>query len=48
VLGDLSSALHVAVLVPGSDVDVARFDRTVLPIARSLHEVAQGHVTVIA
>jgi hypothetical protein len=26
----------------------SRFDRTVLPIARSLHEVAQGHVTVIA
>ncbi|MDH6574885.1 alpha/beta hydrolase [Kitasatospora sp. MAP5-34] len=59
VYGDLGSAQRVAVLVPGSDADLARFDRSVDPLrspagmARALvaeeHRQAPGsHTAVIA
>ncbi|CCH34729.1 alpha/beta hydrolase [Actinosynnema sp. NPDC047251] len=49
VFGDLATARHVAVVVPGSDVDGARFDRTVGRMARSLHgAVGRSDVAVVA
>ncbi|MEV0680676.1 alpha/beta hydrolase [Actinosynnema sp. NPDC050436] len=49
VFGDLAHARHVAVVVPGSDVDGARFDRTVGRMARSVHDaVGRPDVAVVA
>ncbi|MEU4801789.1 alpha/beta hydrolase [Actinosynnema sp. NPDC023587] len=49
VFGDLAHARHVAVVVPGSDVDGARFDRTVGRMARSLFDaVGRSDVAVVA
>ncbi|TWP53290.1 hypothetical protein FKR81_04785 [Lentzea tibetensis] len=49
VLGDISTARHVAVIVPGSDVDVARFDRTVGRMARELYDhTARDDLAVVA
>ncbi|MEU5694155.1 alpha/beta hydrolase [Actinosynnema sp. NPDC020468] len=47
VYGDAGAA-HVAVVVPGSDVDGARFDATVGRMARSLHDVVGADVAVVA
>ncbi|RDI33238.1 alpha/beta hydrolase [Lentzea flaviverrucosa] len=41
VVGDLSTARDVVVLVPGSDVDVGRFERTVGRMASNLYEQAR-------
>jgi hypothetical protein len=48
VIGDLRRAHDIAVVIPGSDVDEARFDRTVLPKARALYEQAHGDLAAIA
>lgn len=49
VHGDLARAAHVAVIVPGSDVDGERFDVTVGRMARSLHaSVGRDDVAVVA
>ncbi|XVV02891.1 alpha/beta hydrolase [Actinosynnema sp. CA-248983] len=49
VHGDLAHAPHVAVVVPGSDVDGDRFDATVGRMARALHaEVGRDDVAVVA
>ena len=49
VHGDLSRAAHVAVVVPGSDVDGERFDVTVGRMARDLHAaVGRDDVAVVA
>lgn len=49
VFGDLAHARHVAVVVPGSDVDLARFDRTVGRMARSVFDaVGRSDVAVVA
>ncbi|KXK63715.1 hypothetical protein AWW66_01775 [Micromonospora rosaria] len=47
VVGDLRRAAHVAVVVPGADVDAARFDRTVRQAA-DLQEEAGDDTAVIA
>ncbi|SDN90497.1 alpha/beta hydrolase [Lentzea jiangxiensis] len=41
VVGDLGTARDVVVVVPGSDVDVDRFDRTIGRMAVNLHEQAR-------
>ncbi|HEX6344872.1 alpha/beta hydrolase [Umezawaea sp.] len=47
-LGDLPRARHVAVVVPGSDVDVRRFGR-LLAVARAVHTAAgRDDVAVVA
>ncbi|GAB2982651.1 alpha/beta hydrolase [Saccharothrix stipae] len=49
VHGDLTRAAHVAVVVPGSDVDEQRFDATVGRMARDLHaSVGRDDVAVVA
>ncbi len=49
VHGDLTRAAHVAVVVPGSDVDGSRFDATVGRMARDLHAaVGRDDVAVVA
>ncbi|MGW2559824.1 alpha/beta hydrolase [Streptomyces sp. NPDC001514] len=47
VYGDLDRARHVAVIVPGSDIDAGTFDRT-SAMARSLYEATNGLTAVIA
>ncbi|ROO87310.1 alpha/beta hydrolase family protein [Actinocorallia herbida] len=47
VVGDLDHAAHVAVIVPGSDIDASRFDRTVR-WATDLQERAGDDTAVIA
>ncbi|MFD7441962.1 alpha/beta hydrolase [Streptomyces sp. NPDC059909] len=47
VHGDLDRARHVAVVVPGSDIDAGTFDRT-SAMARSLYEAANGLTAVVA
>ncbi|PSL58582.1 alpha/beta hydrolase family protein [Saccharothrix carnea] len=49
VHGDLARAAHVAVVVPGSDVDGPRFGATVGRMARHLHaSVGRDDVAVVA
>ncbi|MFD9704776.1 alpha/beta hydrolase [Lentzea sp. NPDC059081] len=49
VVGDLATARDVVVVVPGSDVDVDRFDRTVGRMAANLYEQAhRDDLAVIA
>ncbi|ONI83624.1 hypothetical protein ALI22I_34710 [Saccharothrix sp. ALI-22-I] len=49
VHGDLARAAHVAVVVPGSDVDDQRFGATVGRMARDLHaSVGRDDVAVVA
>ncbi|MFE6161000.1 alpha/beta hydrolase [Streptomyces sp. NPDC056486] len=54
VYGDLASAKHVSVVVPGSDMDMSTFDRskdeygTPAGMARSLHAAAGDGTAVIA
>lgn len=49
IVGDLSTARDVVVVVPGSDVDVDRFDRTVGKMAVNLYEQAhRDDLAVIA
>ncbi|WP_433265093.1 alpha/beta hydrolase [Actinosynnema sp. CS-041913] len=49
VYGDLAHARHVAVVVPGSDVDDARFDATVGRMARAVHaEAGRDDLAVVA
>ncbi|HUQ61350.1 alpha/beta hydrolase [Lentzea sp.] len=49
VVGDLATARDVVVVVPGSDVDVDRFDRTVGKMAANLYEQAhRDDLAVIA
>ncbi|MFB6592402.1 alpha/beta hydrolase [Streptomyces diastaticus] len=54
VFGDLGTARHVAVVVPGSDIDLSTFDRTRNPygtpagMARSLARVTDERTAVIA
>ncbi|MEU4444222.1 alpha/beta hydrolase [Actinosynnema sp. NPDC050801] len=49
VHGDLTRAAHVAVVVPGSDVDERRFGATVGRMARDLHaSVGRDDVAVVA
>ncbi len=49
IVGDLSTARDVVVVVPGSDVDVDRFDRTVGKMATNLYEQAhRDDLAVIA
>ncbi|WP_053738361.1 alpha/beta hydrolase [Nocardia sp. NRRL S-836] len=49
VVGDLSTARDVVVIVPGSDVDVDRFDRTIGRNATDLYEAAgRDDLAVIA
>lgn len=49
VVGDLATARDVVVVVPGSDVDVDRFDRTVGRMATHLYEQAhRDDLAVIA
>ncbi|MEV8440985.1 alpha/beta hydrolase [Actinosynnema sp. NPDC051121] len=49
VVGDLARAAHVAVVVPGSDVDGERFGATVGRMARDLHaSVGRDDVAVVA
>lgn len=49
VLGDISTARHVAIVVPGSDVDIGRFDATVGRMARDLYaEAARDDLAVVA
>ncbi|WP_354640150.1 alpha/beta hydrolase [Kitasatospora camelliae] len=54
VYGDLGTARRTAVVVPGSDVDLMRFDRAQDPygtpagMARALYEAAGGQVAVVA
>ncbi|MEV4031385.1 alpha/beta hydrolase [Streptomyces umbrinus] len=47
VVGDLEHATHVSVLVPGSDIDISTFDRTVR-WAADLQEEAGDDTAVIA
>ncbi|MBP2338965.1 hypothetical protein JOF41_005143 [Saccharothrix coeruleofusca] len=49
VHGDLKHARHVAVVVPGSDVDERRFDATVGEMARAVHaQAGQDDLAVVA
>lgn len=54
VHGDLASAKHVSVVVPGSDMDLTTFDRskdeygTPTGMARSLHSAAGNDTAVVA
>ncbi|MFF8565134.1 alpha/beta hydrolase [Streptomyces albidoflavus] len=54
VFGDLGSARHVAVVVPGSDIDLGTFDRAGNPygtpagMARSLAGTTDGRTAIIA
>ncbi|MFI5660595.1 alpha/beta hydrolase [Streptomyces sp. NPDC051684] len=54
VYGDLEAARHVSVIVPGSDIDLATFDRTKdvygtpTGMARSLHRATGGRTAVVA
>ncbi|GLY52708.1 alpha/beta hydrolase [Lentzea sp. NBRC 102530] len=49
IVGDLATARDVVVVVPGSDVDVDRFDRTVGRMAANLHaEAHRDDLAVIA
>ncbi|MGW6918426.1 alpha/beta hydrolase [Kitasatospora sp. NPDC054939] len=54
VYGDLAGARRTAVVVPGSDVDLLRFDRTTDPygtpagMARALHGATGGRTAVVA
>ncbi|MGW5732356.1 MULTISPECIES: alpha/beta hydrolase [Streptomyces] len=54
VYGDLASARHVSVVVPGSDIDLSSFDRsndvygTPAGMARSLHAEAGDDTAVVA
>ncbi|MFI6097152.1 alpha/beta hydrolase [Lentzea sp. NPDC051213] len=49
VVGDLGTARDVVIVVPGSDVDVDRFDRTVGKMATDLYEQAhRDDLAVIA
>ncbi|MBW4716328.1 alpha/beta hydrolase [Saccharothrix obliqua] len=49
VYGDLARARHVAVVVPGSDVDGARFDATVGRMARAVRaEAGRDDLAVVA
>ena len=49
IVGDLATARDVVIVVPGSDVDVDRFDRTVGKMATDLHEQAgRDDLAVIA
>ncbi|MFD8754725.1 alpha/beta hydrolase [Kitasatospora sp. NPDC059577] len=54
VYGDLATARRTAVIVPGSDVDLLRFDRASDPygtpagMARALHQATDGQTAVIA
>lgn len=49
VHGDLARAAHVALVVPGSDVDGRRFDATVGRMARTLHaSIGRDDVAVVA
>jgi pimeloyl-ACP methyl ester carboxylesterase len=49
IVGDLATARDVVVVVPGSDVDVDRFDRTIGKMATDLYEQAgRGDLAVIA
>ncbi|MEV6239957.1 alpha/beta hydrolase [Lentzea sp. NPDC051838] len=49
IVGDLATARDVVVVVPGSDVDVDRFDRTVGKMATNLYEQAhRSDLAVIA
>ncbi|MBT2525544.1 hypothetical protein J7E91_08865 [Streptomyces sp. ISL-99] len=53
VYGDLTEAEHVAVVVPGSDMDARTFDRTNDPygtpagMAKSLRDATKGHRTAV-
>ncbi|MGW0549297.1 alpha/beta hydrolase [Streptomyces altiplanensis] len=53
VYGDLDTAEHVAVVVPGSDMDARTFDRTKDPygtpagMAKSLRDATKGHRTAV-
>ncbi|MFS8096344.1 alpha/beta hydrolase family protein [Lentzea alba] len=49
IVGDLATARDVVVVVPGSDVDVDRFDRTVGRMATNLYEQAgRADLAVVA
>lgn len=49
IVGDLGTARDVVIIVPGSDVDVDRFDRTVGKMATDLYEQAgRDDLAVIA
>jgi pimeloyl-ACP methyl ester carboxylesterase len=49
IVGDLATARDVVIVVPGSDVDVDRFDRTVGKMATNLYEQAhRDDLAVIA
>lgn len=54
VYGDLETARHVSVIVPGSDIDLGTFDRTrdvygtPAGMARSLHRATAGRTAVVA
>jgi hypothetical protein len=48
MLGDPRLVHDVAVIVPGSDVDIPRFGRTLLPKARAMYQEAHGDLAVIA
>ncbi|MEV1018988.1 alpha/beta hydrolase [Streptomyces sp. NPDC050264] len=55
VYGDLRSARHVSVVVPGSDIDLGSFDRTTKDVygtpagmAKSLYAAARGRTAVVA
>lgn len=54
VHGDLGTARHVSVIVPGSDIDVSTFDRTTdtygtpSGMAKSLRQAAGGGTAVVA
>ncbi|MCX5382672.1 alpha/beta hydrolase [Streptomyces sp. NBC_00083] len=54
VYGELEGAAHVSVIVPGSDIDAASFDRATDPygtptgMARSLRDATHGGTAVIA
>ncbi|SER25863.1 Alpha/beta hydrolase [Lentzea xinjiangensis] len=47
VVGDLATARDVVIVVPGSDVDVDRFDRTIGKMATNLHEQARRDDLVV-
>ncbi|WP_306320795.1 MULTISPECIES: alpha/beta hydrolase [unclassified Streptomyces] len=54
VYGDLDTARHVSVIVPGSDIDLGTFDRakdvygTPAGMARSLHRATSGQTATVA
>ncbi|MBV2153844.1 alpha/beta hydrolase [Kitasatospora sp. SUK 42] len=54
VFGDLATARHTAVIVPGSDIDLQSFDRATDPygtpagMARALRQATDGRTAVIA